>query len=569
MLCKCLPPASAASLVECGNPCRYVEVSRFLFLFIFIQTFLYLRFWFFFLVFGLMGVWINTFVAFFHRCGCAINLFFFFYMFDVFIVFFRLVLLLLLTTFFACAVDSVEPLTWLCKLELRLLALKWRPERQRLRIVGQCRRMFACRKRNAFRAAPSARRWPTITRRFPIGAHRRRALVNVIAVLITIVTCKSRVSDKNIDTTGKSSANFTARCSTNRMTSVSTTRCGVSVPFPWCRRSRSNLRPALNRIRFWPCRPIQNLPRLTSWSKQYSSTEKILNSILLLFLKREFTPMTFSGSDEDDGMSQIHHQYSKSGLSEGHSYYGSTNPYHPRYNTPVSEIHHNDVEVVVATADIEQVVPVVEMEEKENNEGREFRPELMNLLIDRMEGRKWSRRSPSACSAADGLSTSAEHSTTAGAATTTTTTNTTNNNTTATTVQLVDEATQSCPSSVGGWMAGNLKGCQTSKTNSSCSLNVAASDGLALPLDIARSGLPLKGTFPSFEVLPGGRLVRFQFLFFNTPPPPPPLITMCGRHIHSPPPSPHSLRLRCSASVGFFYFISSPPSSTYLYFFIS
>jgi hypothetical protein len=47
-------------------------------------------------------------------------------MFDVFIVFFRLVLLLLLlTTFFACAVDSVEPLTWLCKLELRLLALKW------------------------------------------------------------------------------------------------------------------------------------------------------------------------------------------------------------------------------------------------------------------------------------------------------------------------------------------------------------------------------------------------------------------------------------------------------------
>jgi hypothetical protein len=44
MLCKCLPPASAASLVECGNPCRYVEVSRFLFLFIFIQTFLYLRF---------------------------------------------------------------------------------------------------------------------------------------------------------------------------------------------------------------------------------------------------------------------------------------------------------------------------------------------------------------------------------------------------------------------------------------------------------------------------------------------------------------------------------------------
>lgn len=261
--------------------------------------------------------------------------------------------------------------------------------------------------------------------------------------------------------------------------------------------------------------------------------------------------MTFSGSDGDDGMSQIHHhhQYSKSGLSEGHSY-GSTNPYHPRYNTPVSENNHNDMEVVVATADIEQVVPVLEIEHKENNEGREFRPELMNLLMDRMDGRKWSRRSPSACSAADALSTSAEHSTTAAATTTTTT------NTTATTVQLVDEATQSCPSSVGSWMVGNLKACQTSRTNSSCSLNVVASAGFGLPLDIVRSGLPLKGTFPSFEVLPGGRLVRFQF--FLTPP----LITMCGRHIHSPPP--HSLRLPYSASVALFIFYIYPPaSSTY------
>lgn len=229
MLCKCLPPASAASLVECGNPCRYVEVSRFPF-FIFIYSnvsvfevlILFSCIW-FDGGFGSILVWPFSIVA-----DVPLTLFFFFYIFDVFIVFFRLVLLLLLTTFFACAVDSVEPLTWLCKLELRLLALKWRTERQRLRIVGQCHRMFACRKRNAFRAAPSARRWSTITRRFPIGAHRRRALVNVI----TIVTCKSRVSDKNIDTTGKSSANFTARCSTNRMTSVSTTRCGASVPFP-------------------------------------------------------------------------------------------------------------------------------------------------------------------------------------------------------------------------------------------------------------------------------------------------------------------------------------------------
>jgi hypothetical protein len=207
-------------------------------------------------------------------------------------------------------------------------------------------------------------------------------------------------------------------------------------------------------------------------------------------------------------MSHIHHnhlQYSKSGLSEGHSY-GSTNPYHPRYNTPVSEINNNDMEVVVATADIEQVVPVADIVVKEDNEGR---PELNHHLMERMmDERRWSRRSPSSCSLADKLSTSAENSATAASAGTTTTTNTT----TATTVQLVDEATQSCPSSVGGWMADNLKACQTSRTNSSCSLNVVSA-GFSHPLDIVRSDLPLKGTFPSFEILPGGRLVRLQLLF--------------------------------------------------------
>jgi hypothetical protein len=55
----------------------------------------------------------------------------------------------------------------------------------------------------------------------------------------------------------------------------------------------------------------------------------------------------------------------------------------------------------------------------------------------------------------DGLSTSAERVTAASAAPTTTA---------ATTVQLVDEATQSCPSSFDGWTGGNLKACQTSRT---------------------------------------------------------------------------------------------------------
>jgi hypothetical protein len=32
LLCKCLPPASTASLAEYGNPCRYVEVSCYSFI---------------------------------------------------------------------------------------------------------------------------------------------------------------------------------------------------------------------------------------------------------------------------------------------------------------------------------------------------------------------------------------------------------------------------------------------------------------------------------------------------------------------------------------------------------
>ena len=209
MLCKCLPPASASSLVECGNPCRYVEVSGFLFIQRVSPSYE---------VFALfvLFVRITSFVADF-----LLTLLFYA---DVFI--FWLFLSLLLTCL-PCATDSVEPLTWPCKLGLRLV-LKWRPER-RLRIAGQCR-MFGCRKRSAFRAAPSVRRWRIITRRFQIGGHRRRVLVNVRAVIITVY--KSRVSDKNIVTTVKSSANITGRCSTNRMTSVSITHCVGSVPFP-------------------------------------------------------------------------------------------------------------------------------------------------------------------------------------------------------------------------------------------------------------------------------------------------------------------------------------------------
>ena len=65
----------------------------------------------------------------------------------------------------------------------------------------------------------------------------------------------------------------------------------------------------------------------------------------------------------------------------------------------------------------------------------------------------------------------------------------------------------------------SLKRCQTARTASSSLLNTVSAVALPLDIDAARCALPLKGTFPSYEILPGGRLVRFQFviLVFFTP----------------------------------------------------
>ncbi|XP_057369779.1 uncharacterized protein LOC130690924 [Daphnia carinata] len=252
-------------------------------------------------------------------------------------------------------------------------------------------------------------------------------------------------------------------------------------------------------------RPVSMMPSIQIQSPSSSESYSILamsTHSKSAAINKHYTPATFSGSDEE---SHHRNQYNKSGLSEGHSY-GSTNPYHPRYNTPVSELN-NDAESVVATADIEQAVAVVEPEEKgvADGEEEEAKPELMNHpLMDRvaLDDRKWSKKSTSPRSVDDGEFTSAEPATGA-------LTSATHVGMIPTTIQLVDEATQSCPSSVSGWYAGHLKRCQTSKTDSSCSLNVVSA-GCVVPLDIARSALPLKGTFPSFEILPGtgGRLVN-------------------------------------------------------------
>lgn len=199
---------------------------------------------------------------------------------------------------------------------------------------------------------------------------------------------------------------------------------------------------------------------------------------------------------------------------------------------------------MLATADIEQAVAVVEPEEKgvADGEEEEAKPELMNhYLMDRaaVDDRKWSRKSTSPRSVVDGGFTSAEPAASAGMSATDAPMIPT------TTIQLVDEATQSCPSSVSGWYPNHLKRCQTSKTDSSCSLNVVSA-GYGLPLDIARSALPLKGTFPSFEILPGGRLVCFQFFLS--------LLLHAHYHVVDILPS-HSLRLAAPSSFQLcFYF---------------
>jgi hypothetical protein len=121
-------------------------------------------------------------------------------------------------------VDSEEPLAWPCKLALRLVLKEW--HRRRLRMVGQ---MFAFRKPNEFLVMPSVRHRRTITRRFQIADHRRRALVNVRAV---ITVYKNRVNVKNIVTIAKSNVNITGKFSTIRMTSVNIILSVEPVLFP-------------------------------------------------------------------------------------------------------------------------------------------------------------------------------------------------------------------------------------------------------------------------------------------------------------------------------------------------
>lgn len=196
-------------------------------------------------------------------------------------------------------------------------------------------------------------------------------------------------------------------------------------------------------------------------------------------------------SDEDDRLlvqRHLGHQCNKSGMSDAASFGSSI--FHPRYNTPVSEINNNEED------DLVQVVVEVEQVSEKMKNGHhveEARPQ-----IHEGDDRKWTVQSHSSSlneRVVDGRS--MEQGISSGS-----------------NIQLVDGATQSCdPSLLGSaeW-CNNLKRCQpSSRTESSCSLNTVS---VSVPIPF-RSSLPLKGHFPSYEILPGGRLVRPYSCFFH------------------------------------------------------
>ncbi len=217
--------------------------------------------------------------------------------------------------------------------------------------------------------------------------------------------------------------------------------------------------------------------------------------------------MTFPASDEEDEDRLLRQQYSKSGLSEGHSYGSSTNLYHPRYNTPVSEINNNnnnnntnnDMEVVVNIEDVGAATrTMIEYEDEE------AKPDLTRIVS------REARAEDGKLTKSSGTSPAGDQRTVGGRSV----------EQSCSTMMVSADGATSCPTSVDiGWCIDNLKRCQTTRTNSSCfSLNTVSAAAL-VPLDMARSALPLKGTFPSFEILPGtgGRLVRFQFVVIIFP----------------------------------------------------
>jgi len=200
---------------------------------------------------------------------------------------------------------------------------------------------------------------------------------------------------------------------------------------------------------------------------------------------RDLTAATFSDEEQQNLCVGV-------GCSSSRLEVHSTSPgYHPRYNTPVSE-----------TNEQETAVAVEEEEEAEEGEGEEEENENDEREVDKgedLERGHRKRRSSSEDDAAAGRPSNGQLKEMAMAVVSSTIT--------------ADGVTQS--SSTFGYVGGNLKSSQM--PGSSNCMNSASGIGLfhhhhhhqQHQLDTVRYTLPNKGSFPSCEYLPGGRLVCF------------------------------------------------------------
>lgn len=188
-----------------------------------------------------------------------------------------------------------------------------------------------------------------------------------------------------------------------------------------------------------------------------------------------------------------HYHENQCGMSET----GSQKMGRMRYNTPVSEINNND--------DLVQVVVDVERGTGNNGLHLEEARQILDRDVHQNDDRKWMVQSHVGGSLNDRVvdGRSMEQGV-----------NSSSGGVGSSHIQLVDGATQICdPAPIGAvdcWYNDLKRRQQPSRTDSSCSLNTVS---VSVPIPI-RSGLPLKSPFPSCEILPGGRLVRFQFYYF-------------------------------------------------------
>lgn len=208
-------------------------------------------------------------------------------------------------------------------------------------------------------------------------------------------------------------------------------------------------------------------------------------------LSRDLTAVTFSDEEQQNLCGGV--GCSSSSRLEVHS----TSPgYHPRYNTPVSET--NEQETAVAVEEEEE-----EEEDKENeNDEREVG---VGEVLERGHRKRRSSSEDDVGRPTNGQLKGIA-STTAVVSSTTT----------------ADGVTQSSTFGyVGG--DGDSRGSQMPSSNSSSHCMNSATSGIGLfhhqhqhqqqqqhQLDTVRYGLPSKGSFPSCEYLPGGRLVRLN-----------------------------------------------------------